>query len=164
MAAVLTRYQYEVILVARCKGPLARASMSVVTDPANPNLDLNEPLATALDELGVPPGDRSLVIDADFTRLSPALQGRYIDLAEIRTLETAYQQVVMNPQLVQWEDYRTDQGSNWLTALQAFITSKWDRYRNKWLKSGAPVIGAMCDTNQRELRTGSYYPPFPLID
>lgn len=155
MGATLTRAEVEAMVISRCRGPMTLAGMST----SSPDADLNEPLATALDELGLPPADRSLVVDADIASLQPAWQGRLIDLCEIRTLETALQQLVGRPRSIQWEDYRKDQGDPYRDLL-GVIDLKWQRYRARWSQQSGLIVAPLCPQNQWAENKAAYYPPY----
>lgn len=157
MAGPLTRYYVEKVTVGRCKGLLTQAKLSTALDPDTPNEDLSDPLATALEELGVLPADRSNVTDTDLLAISPSLQARFLDLVELRALETALQQIVAAAQSVQWEDYRKSSGMS-PAAAQALLAMKWQRYQDRWSQSGVLAVGAMMPNNVRPIDTSGYYP------
>lgn len=157
MGGLMTRAQAESVIVSRCRAVLTRAGLATT---GSPNADLNDPLATALDELGLPPGDRSAVIDLDLAPLAPSFQGRFIDLLEIRTLETALQQMIGLARSIQWEDYRKDSGDPFKN-LSEVIDLKWARYNARWVQNATLVVGRMPPANHYTEHRGAYCPPFP---
>jgi hypothetical protein len=159
MPGPLTRLQVEVMVSSRCRAPMSLAGMATAAPGGPVSDDLNEPLATALDDLGLPPADRSNVVDSDLVLVRPDWQGRLVDLAEIRTLETALQGLVGRAKSIQWEDYRKDQGDPY-AQLAGLIDLKWKRYQARWSQQAGLVVAPMCPQNQWAENKASYYPPF----
>lgn len=87
----LTREQAEFVLVVRTRSLLAEAEMS---DSAGNNPDLNDPLAWALMRLDVEPGTITAIADSDLAGLASDQINAFLDLAELRLLQTIYQQLV----------------------------------------------------------------------
>jgi hypothetical protein len=126
----LTRVGVEKAMVSRLKEVLTKLKRSTVTDGANP--DLNDPVASALEWFGILPTDRTAVADADLANLDDTLQGRYLDLVELRALETfAANAISLSARTQQWEDYRIDRTDQmqWLLQMIEFKQKQWnDRY------------------------------------
>ncbi|MDD2921788.1 MAG: hypothetical protein PHQ36_05825 [Anaerolineales bacterium] len=80
----LTRTQIEKLLVKRASKRMAFVGMDGITDDGT-NADLNEPISTALQRMGIAPADITEIKDADLTRVENPLE--LIDLAELRLLE-----------------------------------------------------------------------------
>lgn len=156
MSTVLSRFDAETVLVARCRAFLVKAKLATTATQGTPNADLNDPLATALAELAVPASDPANVADADLAPLSP-LRARFLDLAEIRTLETAYQQILLAPQAIQWEDFRKDQGANTQVVLAGYIKEKRARYQAQWSQQGTIAIGQTNQAIQCRLYNSPFY-------
>lgn len=155
MPGPITRFYVEDTTIRRCRGIMALAKLTVTAISGTPNPDMSDPIATALEELGVPPLDRSNVVDADIAILSPAIQARFLDLVEVRTLETSLQQILSFPQTIAWSDYRKTNGMS-ATDLQNFIAAKWQRYLDRWAHAGTLSIGTMCPQTQNILQ------PWPI--
>lgn len=86
----LTREQAEFVLVVRTRSLLGEAEMS---DSAGGNPDLNDPLAWALMRLDIEPGNITAVADSDLANLASAHVNAFLDLAELRLLQTVYQRL-----------------------------------------------------------------------
>ena len=86
----LTREQAEFVLVVRTKSLLAEAELS---DSAGANPDLNDPLAWALMRLDIEPGNITAVADSDLASLAGDQVNAFLDLAELRLLQTVYQRL-----------------------------------------------------------------------
>lgn len=89
----LTRATLETILVRRTKRFLRLAGLDYTTvDGSNP--DLADPIASALRAAGYSVADRANVADSDLALVIAADEEKIIALAELRTLETADQNIV----------------------------------------------------------------------
>ena len=159
MAGPLTRYYVEQVAVSRTRAVMAFAKLSTALDPNTPNPDLSDPIATALEELGYPPQDRSNVTDLDLLPVGPAWQARFLDLVELRVLDSCAQQALVQPESVQWEDFKKTQGMS-AKGLQDYIEARWKRYQARWAQSGTVASCVMAPANRHPLRTAGYYPPY----
>jgi hypothetical protein len=122
----LTRIGVESAMVGRLGAALTALNLSTVKDGTN--ADLNEPMAAGLDWFGVQPIDRSSITDADLANLDDSVIAQYLDLVEIRALESFVTAVAFGPRSQQWEDYkvdRTDQ-SRWILELIAAKTAAYN--------------------------------------
>lgn len=90
----LTRVQVETILVKRCGGVMALATMAVTT--AGANADLDDPIGAALRAFAITPANPLAVTDADIAGITNDDAAAFLDVAELRTLES----VLGNLQLV----------------------------------------------------------------
>lgn len=79
----LTRAQVESILVSRCKKRMEFVGF-LVTFSGN-NTDLNDPIFTALQVMGITPANIASVADSDLTTVTDIT--KLCDLAEVRLLE-----------------------------------------------------------------------------
>ena len=114
----ITRAQVETRLLARAKKRMAFVGMDSTTANGT-NADLNDPLATALDWMGLPPVDGSLVTDADLTSVEDV--NKLLDLAEYRLL----QNIVGNVAVVDTQVGQRRQSLGQVaTALEAALTRK----------------------------------------
>jgi hypothetical protein len=143
------------IIVLRCGASMARAGMSVDTSLI-PNIAFDDPIARALDYLGIPPADRTLPVDADLAQISapPVIQGQFLDLCEIFTFETALKLLMSKPQQQQWSTYSVT-NANQAQLSQTMIDTLWSIYRDRYEKSAQPGVANMT----REVR-GEYIGPF----
>lgn len=80
----ITREQIEKILVGRVKKRMAFVEMDSTTTNGT-NADLNDPIATALIQMGVTPANISAITDSDLASVTDVIQ--IADLAELRLLE-----------------------------------------------------------------------------
>jgi hypothetical protein len=79
----ITREQIEKTLVKRAGKRMSFVDMSTSVDGSND--DLNDPISTALQRMGISPADITNIQDSDLTGVEDVLQ--LIDLAELRLLE-----------------------------------------------------------------------------
>ena len=80
----LTRANAEVILIRRVGALLTAADLDGTTVDGT-NVDLNDPFASALRQLGHTVSSAVLVADADLASLAAADYNAFFDLAELRT-------------------------------------------------------------------------------
>lgn len=80
---VITRANVEMILVSRCKKRMEFVGFSVVTNGSN--ADLNDPIFSALQLMGITPANIANVADSDLTTVTDFV--KLCDLAEVRLLE-----------------------------------------------------------------------------
>ncbi|MBI5954371.1 MAG: hypothetical protein HY865_22165 [Chloroflexi bacterium] len=79
----LTRAQVESILVSRCKKRMVFVEFAITTNGSN--ADLNDPICTALQVMGINPANIASVADSDLATVTDA--AKLCDLAEVRLLE-----------------------------------------------------------------------------
>lgn len=79
----LTRANIETILVSRCKKRMEFVGFAVTV--SGNNTDLNDPIFTALQQMGITPANISNVADSDLTTVTDIT--KLCDLAEVRLLE-----------------------------------------------------------------------------
>lgn len=86
-----TRAAIETAVVARTAGMLSACyiSSTPITD-ASPRAYMNDPLRTALRDLGYSILDPTAVADADFQSLDPTDENPLLRVAELRTLESCF--------------------------------------------------------------------------
>jgi hypothetical protein len=152
----LTRAQVEAVTVARCKQPMTLAGLDAATVDGT-NADLNDPIASALEYLGVSPADRSAVTDADLAVFDASDGARVLELVRIFTLTTCRDQAVALPQSQRWEDYQVDRGGllvNW----GRLIDDLWARYADRYDRSSAPAVGSLATVRTGFPCTAPYYP------
>lgn len=87
---MLTREQAELVVLSRCRKFLDAAELD--SGPGGWNPDLNDPLATALADMGLAAADRARVTDSDLTAAA-GRENELLDRAEVRLLETIYQNI-----------------------------------------------------------------------
>jgi hypothetical protein len=140
----LTRYQVDQALVApsRLMGTLIALGLEKNAYVDRPNADLNEPIASALESVGVVPADRSFVTDDDLAKVSDAAAGRFIDLAEIRALEGFIAWQATRPARERFPDYSVDRVGASGESLLSILKRKQDRYDSLW-KGGGPKAAKM---------------------
>ncbi len=88
----LTRTQAETILISRTEPLMLKVSFS--NAPGN-NPDLNDPIGWALLKLGIALTDLSIISDADVAALSSSQLSAFLDLAELRLLQSIYQSYML---------------------------------------------------------------------
>jgi hypothetical protein len=152
----LTRAQADTIIAARVAVPLARVGtvlgqmvatglIDATLAPAwgvvgtSPDARLDDPLARALDELGLTPADRTAVGDADLARLGDAQAGRFLDLVTVRLLEMVRQQLSVGPKSQKFDTYSADYASA-VEDIGKLIDSLTVEYRQRYLRSGVPTV------------------------
>lgn len=86
----LSRANVETILIRRC-GRLLTACDLDGTTVSGANGDLNDPIASALRTLGYTVASRVSVVDADLAGVASGNEEALLDVAELRTLESALQ-------------------------------------------------------------------------
>jgi hypothetical protein len=84
----MNRADAEVILIRRCGAVLIAVSLDGTTVNGS-NADLNDPIWFALHRLGYSIVDISAVVDADVQAVVTDDFAPFLDIAELRTLETA---------------------------------------------------------------------------
>lgn len=82
----VSRANVEAILVKRTGPLLTRVGMAVTF--AGANADLNDPIGWGLRQAGYTVADISVVTDADLVGLATADTDKFLDLAELRVLQT----------------------------------------------------------------------------
>jgi len=85
----ITRANAEALLIKRCGDLLTVASLDGTT-VAGANADLNDPIGFALRQVGLTVTTPTAVADADLAGLPDADLDEFLDLAELRTLETVH--------------------------------------------------------------------------
>jgi len=85
----VTRANAEALLIKRCGDLLTVASLDGTT-VAGTNADLNDPIGFALRQVGGTVTTPTAVADADLATLAAADLDEFLDLAELRTLETVH--------------------------------------------------------------------------
>ncbi len=79
----VTRAQIETVLVSRCKKRMEFVGFNVAAN--GNNADLNDPICSALQLIGVNPVDISNIADSDLSTVTDT--SKLCDLAEVRLLE-----------------------------------------------------------------------------
>ena len=79
----VTRAQVETVLISRCKKRMEFVGFNVTLN--GNNTDLNDPICSALQLIGVSPVDISNVADSDLATVTDI--SKLCDLAEVRLLE-----------------------------------------------------------------------------
>jgi hypothetical protein len=155
----LTRAQAEAVTIARCKMPMVLAGLDVATSNGT-NADLNDPIASALEYLGVYPSDRAAVADPDLAVFGQDEAARVLELVRLFTLTTCRDQALATPQSQRWEDYQVDRGAllaNWGKLLDDL----WARYADKYDRGAAPAVGPLDRRRTGFINNAPYYPyPF----
>lgn len=129
---MLTRTQLDAALVARVGSLMEWAGLSTAITPGQPLASTNEAIASALEELGVNPADRSLVTTEDLARFADAMQGQVVDLAEIRVVEACESRGAGQPLRRRWDDYEEDFGRYTSASLSATLARKRADYRSRY--------------------------------
>lgn len=160
----------------RCGIPLARVATELsrmvkvgAIDPAfapattpptasNPGPLLNDAVATALEEFGVPPADRAAVTDGDLLPIGPELQGRFLDRVEIRALESALYQLAVTPRSVSFSNHSISFDNNLIQQLTLLIGNLYDRYQARYARAGVPAAGSMDPASLRMLDPAPFLP------
>lgn len=83
----ITRSEAERVLVNRCGALLTVAGLNGVTNDGS-NDDLNDPIGVALRTLGYSVASISKVQDSDLASLADADLDKFLDVAELRTLQS----------------------------------------------------------------------------
>lgn len=153
--ATLTAAAARQFAINRCRNAMTLAGLDVNT-VATFNADLNDPLATALEELGLTPVDRTNVIDDDIAGLLVTQIPKFIDLLELRVLETCLNAFIASPSSQAWEDYKVERRTV-IKDTQTLLDWKWQQFRAKWAQNNAPAVGRMDRATRHNLRTGGYW-------
>ncbi len=82
----ITRVQVETVLVRRLEAWLVAADMAITF--AGANNDLNDGISNALLQLEIVPANISSIADGDLTSVATTDYNKFLDLAELRTLES----------------------------------------------------------------------------
>ena len=85
----LTRPNVEALIVARCSGFMQAAGLPVTVVGTNAALD--DPIGWALRQLAFTPADPVAPTTSDLAGIDPADYNEFLDLVELRTLETCAQ-------------------------------------------------------------------------
>lgn len=129
---MLTRLQLDAALVARVGNLMTWAGLSAAITPGQPLSSTNEPIASALEELGVNPTDRSLVTTEDLAKFADAMQGQIVDLAEIRLIEVCESLAAGTPLRRRWDDYEEDFGRYTTATISGTLAQKRANYRARY--------------------------------
>ncbi|MHC5541347.1 hypothetical protein ACYOEI_24260, partial [Singulisphaera rosea] len=137
---------------------LATLGRSTASDGTNP--DLNDPIASALEDYGILPADRSNVSDDDLSKIDDSIQGQFVDWTEIRALEAFANDIAFKPRYQQWDDYRVDR-NNMLEALRGMIKDKTQQFNTRHNSMGslravaiAPPVEGILTSHPRHDRRG----------
>lgn len=136
----LTRYQMDAALVApsRLRGVLLELGLSADAADGEPNPDLAEAIAAALESVGIVPADRAVPSDEDLARVGDALAPRLVDLAEIRALEGFALWLTARPYAERWPDWSVQRAAATGQMLDNLIGRKQARYDATWASAGRP--------------------------
>jgi|DewCreStandDraft_4_1066084.scaffolds.fasta_scaffold78472_2 hypothetical protein len=116
----VTRVAIETVLVSRTRKRMDFVGMSVVPD--GHNADLNDPISTALQRMGITPADITQIQDSDLATVEDVSQ--LLDLAELRLLENIYG----NSDAVDIDALdRSEKYSQFTTALEKAIARKTEQ-------------------------------------
>ena len=85
----MNRAEIEVVIIRRCKGYMDRTGLNTTTTDGS-NGDCNDSIASALPFVGLTPTDRTSVVDADLSSLSGVTLEAYLDVVELRMLESVW--------------------------------------------------------------------------
>lgn len=151
----VTRAITEQVTVSRCAPTMKRAGMDSTTVNGT-NADLNDPIATALEGLGLFAANRAQVGDGDLAQMLMASQPKFLDLVEIRTLETCLGRIATYASGQAWEDYKEDRRTM-IKDLTALVEWKWTQYRAKY-SSSAPAVCRMRPVVEHQVRDWEYWP------
>lgn len=118
----ITRYQLDQALLSpsRLGGVLRELGRIDKAYVDQPNVDLNEAIASALESIGVIPADRSAVDDYDLARVADGAVVRFLDIAEIRALEGLVAWHASRPRATRFPDWQIDRHGNsgeWLLSI-----------------------------------------------
>lgn len=157
----LTRAYCEKVAVKRVGAKsLQLIEMAYTFVQGQPNDDLNDPIATALDHFKVVPADITNIVDSDLAQLPADLQVRYLDYLEIQVLQTMQNHLAARPQILQYKDGKTDWGTQFREDLTNTLASRVAAYTRKYLNSAAPAVGSLCPAVEHQLDYERYFPPF----
>jgi hypothetical protein len=121
----LTRAQVESVLVSRCKKRMEFVEFSIITNGGN--ADLNDPISTALQLMGITPVNIALIVDGDLTTVTDIT--KLCDLAEVRLLEN----ILGNSDKVTLQAASgTEHFSNFNEALEKIIARKQKELQFKY--------------------------------
>lgn len=130
----VTRVQVEKILVKRARRRMEFVDMSTAT--AGTNEDLDDPISTALQRMGITPADITNVQDSDLAGVTNVLQ--LIELAELRLLEN----ILGNVDAVDVKvGDRSESLSQLAKELRADIDAKTQRIEKEY-GLGLAILGA----------------------
>ena len=155
---MLTRLEIDAALVARVGKLLAWAGLSVTITPGTPLAATNEPIASALEELGVNPATRSAVADGDLAKLDDSMQGQVVDLAELRAMEMAESTWSANPLRRRWDDYEEDFGRYSAATISATIERKRKEYAARYGGGRGPKAGVRASGVTHPFDASQYFP------
>lgn len=85
----ITRANAETILIRRAGALLTAAGLDGSTGDGT-NADLNDPIGWALRQLGYSVASPAIVTDTDVAAVTDSTLDQFLDLAELRVLETAH--------------------------------------------------------------------------
>lgn len=121
----LTRANIESILVSRCKKRMEFVGFAVTT--SGNNTDLNDPIFTALQVMGITPANIANVVDSDLATVTDVT--KLCDLAELRLLEN----ILGNFDKVTLQAASgTEHFSDAVTALEKLIERKQANIQKKY--------------------------------
>ncbi|MBK8467734.1 MAG: hypothetical protein IPL32_18120 [Chloracidobacterium sp.] len=131
----LTRAQIESVLLSRCKRRMELVGFNIVA--SGNNTDLNDPISTALQLVGITPTNIACVVDGDLATITD--HSKLIDLAEIRLLEN----ILGNFDLVTLQAASgTEHFSDGANALEKIIARKHAEIEKKYgIGAGLTVSG-----------------------
>ena len=154
--SALTRSDADAILVRRARAVMERAGL--VTTATSPNIDLTDPMVQALDVIGFPPASRAQVTDGDLARVPQALQGRFIDRAEIALVTGLVLYFASKPKSQKWlNKYEVDYASI-ADSLREYVRLKTESLTAGPTSLSGPAVGVMPDGPSRAIDPNPYYP------
>ena len=141
----LTRANTELLLVARTKQWLSKASMAITT--AGTNADLNDPIAYGVLQSGGTVASRVLVTDADIATVASADEEQFLDIAELRTLQNVQGNLVVIDTAIGPRDEKLGQ---LLATLDKIVERKEERIEDLYGLGVAPLEVGVINLNFAE--------------
>lgn len=138
--------QAEAKLAARCQKYLEIAGLSAAGP--GPVAILADPIAEALAACGVDPADPSAPADADLRRLPDRLWFKFLDVAELRLLESCAGPL-SSVTAQQWGDYRESMS---VAPLADALKAKREAVRAKWGFGTSPLSAGTLSVGRRGRR------------
>lgn len=156
-----TRAQVENILIRRVGAWLTLVSLDGVTNNGN-NLDLNDPIGTALAQLGYSVANITMVASTDLASVSSADVPALLDLAELRALETIGRTYTDTEVSGLGYSIKSDQFGQRVAAAYAALKDKIDQTYGLGAITASPYAGGqtISDKEAREDDTDRVQPTF----
>jgi hypothetical protein len=136
--ALLSRVNpFLVTLGAALAQPGAAPVVIIDVSGASPIASFSDPISLALAACGVLPVDPSLPVDSDMAKLQSIDWWKFLDIAELRLLETVASASSGRAGSQRWEDYSVTRST---TGLTAALNDKRAQVRRQW-GWGSPTLG-----------------------